>query len=314
MGWTREDGIMAFHFTYTVTLSNTQFWYNFIGHSEFMCAGRLEFESRISLDAGSLPLQLKDGQLSLNLLLCVLHMEFVGTVAKAAEVSRASLHPTQVIVLRSHQDKCSACRQCRLRRDCPQCQKCRNIFERHRGTMLKKMPGAWKKIVPLFEDLCSSNHQFSGFWCFARIETTISELTLPRSDQLSRNYIISDSLLQFPCHCMAYMTKMMLRNSEFRSIIFVIYASEHMYTRTHTHTHAHTHAHKQARQNGSGIRSADDDKTVFLVVDPHFSAVDSDDAGYDPVCVCPVCACLCTYTMENVKITMLIINHNIDYM
>ena len=118
-----------------------------------MCAGRLECESTISLDAGSLPLQLKDGQLTLNLLLCVLHMEFAGTVAKAAEVSRASLHLTQAIVLRSHQDKCSARKQCRLRRDCPQCQKCRNIFERHRGTTPKKMPRTERFFVPLFEDL-----------------------------------------------------------------------------------------------------------------------------------------------------------------
>ena len=43
-------------------------------------------------------------------------------------------------------------------------------------------------LVPLLEDLCSSNpcrFEFSGFWAFAEIELTTSRLTVPRSDQLS---------------------------------------------------------------------------------------------------------------------------------
>ena len=44
---------------------------------------------------------------------------------------------------------------------------------------------------------------------------------------------------------MAYMTKMMLRNSKFRSIIFAMYASEHTLWHTHTHTHIHTNRHEK---------------------------------------------------------------------
>jgi len=90
-----------------------------IGYSEFMCTGRLHCEYWISLNAGNLPLKFNAGQLPSNPSLCVVHVEFACNFAKPAEVLRASLRPTQAVVLGSYRDKCSSCRQCLLRRDCP---------------------------------------------------------------------------------------------------------------------------------------------------------------------------------------------------
>ena len=52
-------------------------------------------------------------------------------------------------------------------------------------------------LVPLLEGLCTSNpcrFELTDFWVFAGIESATSGLTVPRSDQLSWFYIVSDDV------------------------------------------------------------------------------------------------------------------------
>ena len=54
-------------------------------------------------------------------------------------------------------------------------------------------------LVPLFEGLCSSNQSRFEFSGFAGVEPTISELTIPRSDQRNEFYIILHNVCVCVC-------------------------------------------------------------------------------------------------------------------
>jgi hypothetical protein len=56
--------------------------------------------------------------------LCVVHVQYSGTIAVSSKVSRVALRPTQTIELRAHRNKCNPCRQCQQRRDCQKCRHC----------------------------------------------------------------------------------------------------------------------------------------------------------------------------------------------